>query len=191
MTANAIRRIAKTTQEKNKDFYQTYPAMVEVLVDWLKISGISSHSSILDPCAGKGVIWKNLRGYFYNIHSIDRYMIRRKHSFYLHHQNYDLIVMNPPYGKQKYKFIQKSWKQATYTIALLPYNMCNYNDFHANYMDIPTFVGKIVMTPKVILHEGTDLKLGGTTSYAWFIWNKNHSSTPSQEWYYDLRKYLT
>lgn len=191
MTADSIRRIKnKTTKEENKDFYQTHPTMVRVLVTWLKERQVSEHLRILDPCCGKGKIWKNLLDYFYNINYIDRFLGRRKRSFYLHNKKYDMIIMNPPYSKQKYRFIKKAWFQARYTLALLPYNTSNYNMFHNEFMDTPWFLGKIVMTPKVMLHEGDDLKYGGTTAYAWYIWDTEATTNTSLEWYYNLRDFL-
>jgi len=188
---NTIRRLKKSSVAEKMDFYQTHYTMVLALKHFmLNILGISEHSSCLDPCAGKGAIWKNLIDTFYNISYFDRFLMRRCRSFYLHSKAYDCIIMNPPYKKQKYKFIKKARKQATWVFALLPYNVANYNDFHREYMDIPEFVGKLVMTPKMFLTEDGSFLPGGTNSYVWFIWKQGHSTIGSQEWYDDLRKYL-
>lgn len=186
---NTIRRTEKSEIEKDKDFYQTHPTMVKALISWLNNS--SPELRVLDPCCGKGVIYKELETLFRNVTHFDKYLGDNKLDFLEHKENYDLIIMNPPYSnKNVYRFIDHARKLASSVFCLLPINQSNYNMFHNDYEDIPEFVGKIKMTPKMFLHEGIEFKTGGTASYAWYYWNKDNNTDYSKTWYYNLRDFL-
>jgi hypothetical protein len=185
---NTIRRTKKSDLKKQKDFYQTNPLMVKVLTDWLKVNQ-NGAINILDPCAGKGVIRRGLLSYFLKVNYMDKFSGKKRGNFLNHNKLYDMIIMNPPYSA-KYKFIDHARKQAKHVFCLLPLNISNYNMFHREYEDIPEFVGKIQMAPKMFLDETTEFKAGGTAQYCWYIWDGTNNTSYSKTWYSDLRKYL-
>lgn len=186
MVTKAIRRKNKTTKQNEKDFYQTHPAMVKALIDEVDID---PRIKILDPCNGKKVIQRGLSEYFVNVKGFDKFSGFPRKNFLTHKIRYDMIVMNPPYSA-KYKFIDHARKIADTVVCLLPINISNYNMFHTDYEDTPGFVGKIVMTPKMFLSETTTFKTGGTSAYAWYIWDKNNNTKSSITWYKNLRDFL-
>ena len=185
---NAIRRTKKTRVENNKDFYQTPTEATQAVLEIIKKLGIDPRSKVLDPCCGKLSIYRRLCYYFVNVTKFDLNFTMRRQNFLTSKKKYDVIVMNPPYGKLKYKFINHARGLAKHVFVLLPMQIVNYLDFHDNYMDIPEFVGKIKMTPKIFLHEGKELKPGGMSSYGWFYYNSDNSYPASIEWYKNLKE---
>lgn len=183
---NTIRRTKKTAKRNEKDFYQTNPLMVKVLLNWMNNTPLKS--SILDPCCGKGVISEGLKTRFKNVTAFDKFEGETKIDFLEMNTNFDVIVMNPPYS-DKYRFIDHARKLAESVFCLLPLNISNYNMFHREYEDIPEFLGKIVMAPKMFLNETTEFRAGGTASYAWYYWERENNTDYSKNWYDDLRKY--
>jgi hypothetical protein len=184
----SIVRIKKTSKQKEKDFYQTNPLMVKSLVTWFENYDISEKLNILDPCSGKGVIVRGLYSHFLKVNYLDKFEGNKKGNFLNHNKKYDIIIMNPPYSN-KYKFIDHARDIANTVVCLLPLNISNYNMFHREYEDIPEFLGKIQMAPKMFLDETTDFKAGGNSQYCWYIWNKNNDTDYSKTWYSDLRDY--
>ena len=190
MVTRAIRRTRKTAIQNEKDFYQTHPLMVAALVWWFKETQDKTENlKVLDPCSGKNVIYRGLLKHFINVTKFDKFSGFPRRNFLTHNKKYDIIICNPPYSA-KYKFINHARELATHVFVLLPLNISNYNMFHDNYQDIPEFVGKIVMTPKMFLSQSTEFKPGGTSAYAWYYWSSDNSTKGSREWYYNLRSFM-
>lgn len=186
---NTIRRTYKSAKETEKDYYQTNPYMVLALKEWMLENGFNPNSKILDPCCGEGVIANTLNKYFYDVTFYDKFhKIPEYRRDFLNEVNHpDIIVMNPPYSN-KYTFIELAMGLADYVFCLLPLNVSNYNMFHRDFEDIPEFVGKIQMTPKMFLDQTTDFKPGGTAAYTWYVWSNKENSSYSKTWYKDLIK---
>ena len=185
---HAIRRVKKSKVEDNKDFYQTPSEATEALLQIIKKLGLDPKSTVLDPCCGEFSIYRRLCYYFINVKYFDLNFTMHRQNFLTHKKKYDIIIMNPPYGKLKYKFINHARKIAKHVFVFLPMQIVNYLDFHDNYMDIPEFVGKIKMTPKIFLHEGKELRPGGMSSYSWFYYNSENNYPASIEWYKNLKE---
>lgn len=188
---HAIIRRKKTKIENDRDFYQTPTEATQALLELISKLSIDPRSSVLDPCCGKLAIYRRLNYYFLNVKYYDQYTGWIRRNFLTSTKKYDVIIMNPPYGKKKYKFITHARKLAKHVFVFLPMQVVNYLDFHDNYMDIMQFVGKLKMTPKIMLHEGKELKAAGMSSYAWFYFNSDNKYPASIEWYKNLRKINT
>ena len=164
--------------------------MVKVLAKWIK-NNIPDyqHMTMLDPCSGTGVIHKGLSGLFYRIKYFDKYTGVKKGNFLLHNKKYDIISMNPPYS-QKYKFMDKAFRQARFVFVLYPLNTLNYLVIHEKYEDKPEYVGFIKMSPKMLLDETLNPKQGGNSMYCWLIWDSHKTSNKHEFWLEDLREYI-
>lgn len=186
-----IRRTYKSTKETEKDYYQTNPYMIEALKEWLIEEGlVEEELTVVDPCCGEKVIGKGLIDIFPNIVQFDKFAENcYREDFMEYNPKYkvDIIVFNPPYSN-KYNFINKAMEISDKVFCLLPLNVSNYNMFHREFEDIPEFVGKILMAPKMFLDQTTDFRTGGTSQYAWYMWSKNNSTNYSLTWYKDLVK---
>lgn len=180
-------RKPKTKELKAKDFYQTNPAMVQALIDKDFYLKVRQHK-ILDPCCGKNVIGNVLRkNGFKHINEID---IEQGVDFLAYYKSHDVIIMNPPYSN-KYAFIDHALEIARYVYVLLPLDVSNYNLFHREYLNTEKYKGRILMTPKMILHDGIEPKFGGNSSYAWYHFsNDNTNLDKKYEKYADLAEYL-
>jgi hypothetical protein len=181
----AIRRTEKTLEEDEKDFYQTNPYMVQALYPHIRhLQG----RLIVDPCCGEGVIVNGLRDAGHLAIGFDKFLGDNRID-YLNWvpDSSHIIVMNPPYSS-KYLFMDKAIREADEVYCLLPLNISNYNMMFKKYEDIPEFIGKIQMSPKMILHKGIEFHAGGTSQYCWYIWKKYNNTKYSYTWYEDLRK---
>lgn len=188
---HAIRRTKKSKLENAKDFYQTPTEATQALLEVIYKLGIDPRSSVLDPCCGKFAIYRRLNYYFLNVKYYDQYAGWIRRNFLTSTKKYDVIIMNPPYGKKKYEFIDHARKLAKHVFVLLPMQIVNYNQFHIDYMDIKEFVGKVKMTPKFHMHDGKELKPGGMSAYSWFYFNPDNDYPASIEWYKNLREIKT
>ena len=177
-------RIKKPDQLKVQDFYQTHPFMVKCLCDNFDIQG-----TVLDPCAGGGIIADNLST---NVEEMDLFpkldRIVEKDFLSSENNSYDYIVMNPPYSN-KYAFILKALEVAQVVFVLLPLDVSNYNLFHREYLNTKQYRGRLLMTPKVMLHSGVEMKKGGNSSYAWYEFSQEPNGDRKYEIYGDLNQY--
>jgi len=184
-------RIKKSKELKEKDFYQTHPAMVRALVDNYNLEGF-----ILDPCAGhlsigNGLREKGLQDIIeHDINPCDFSVAKIDFLQQEVPENnvFNAIIMNPPYSN-KYAFIDKALEYGCEVFVLLPLDTSNYNIFHKRYLDVPQYQGRLLMTPKVILHEGLETKRGGNSSYAWYHYDPNVDAIDKYEKYADLMEY--
>ena len=179
-------------EKYKKDFFQTPPACTRVLLNFLLEHHIKNDINILDPCCGDGAIYNVLQTYFKNIIGYDLFpeITNQPKNFLKDNDTRDLIIMNPPYSN-KYNFIKHAVKISTNVFCLLPMQTVNYNMVHRDYMCPRNFIGKIIMTPKIMLHEGTEIIKGGVSSYAWFWWSKNErKESYSKEWYANLKEFI-
>lgn len=182
----AAPRRLKSELENKKDFYQTPPACTRALIDFFKNDiKLNPNLSVLDPCAGELAITKELEKFFPQVDVMDKYMDYSGEDFLKTDKSWDIIIANVPYS-DKYNFLNKALEVGEKVFAILPQQINNYNVFHKEYMDRPDFVGKLVMTPKIMMHEGQKIVKGGTSSYAWFFWDKHHDRNYSLEWYKNL-----
>ena len=186
---NTIRRTYKDRKETEKDYYQTNPYMVMALREWMGEADFPQHVSIIDPCCGNKVIGDNLRPYYSNIDEFDKFSDNMEPTDFLTHdfkKHYDITIANPPYSS-KYNFIKKALEVSTEVFILLPLNTSNYNLFHRDFEDIPEFVGKLQMAPKMFLDQTTDWNPGGTAQYCWYYWSNKSNTNHSKVWYKDLK----
>lgn len=191
-----VGRKQTTPQLKAKDFYQTHPSMVRALID-KKLCNAQKYQTILDPCCGNKIIGTHLRlAGFHDITEIDLYPANKLVSqadfmeFRPLIKNFDIFIMNPPFSN-KYRFIDRALGIAkTSVYVLLPLDVSNYNYFHQNYLNKPHYKGRLLMTPKMILHENTETKFGGAVSYAWYEFGTRNIYSAKYETYADLREYM-
>lgn len=172
-------------KSSSSDLFRT---PVEMLVPLVMATQNRKHVKILDPCEGDGRIKRALMAPSRSVIGFDLEPDYGVSVDFLKHQGrYDMIIGNPPFSLKK-EFITHALELAGTVIFLLPMSVVSYNEFHREFLDRPEYVGRILMTPKLFLNEAGTWKPGGINSYAWFFWDKSHSSRGSFEFYFDLRK---
>jgi len=190
MEAKASPRKMKSREEELKDYYQTPPECTRALINnLLYMTQGNKFKEILDPCCGTGAIINELKDSGYNVIGYDLNFGENRKSFFDDHKQYDLIIMNQPYSL-KYKFLDHAFKISKQVICILPMQIVNYNMFHKQYLTIPEYQGRLLLTPKIMMHEGREIKRGGVSSYAWFSWNRDNKESVKWELLDDITKYV-
>jgi hypothetical protein len=175
------------TRGTGRDFFQTPEVCVQALVDR---SALWHEERILDPSAGNGPISKVLRRNGFDfVDEFDIHPSPGKDFLKDEYEHYDVVVCNPPYSK-KNDFIRRALSIADRIYMILPMQVVNYNQFHREFLAIPQYQGRILMTPKFFMTEEYQIRLdhrGGISSYAWFCWQPAVKFRPrSWEVYVDL-----
>jgi hypothetical protein len=176
--------LEKAMHKKNRnprDFYQTPDICVHALAGYLPAD---KDVSIWDPCAGQLVIPRVLKkNGFHNVRYTDLYSgpeFRRVDFMDITAVPYDIIIMNPPYGKKK-EFILHALELVDTVYCLLSMQVVNFNDFSREILGLPEYRGRIKMVPKFFMTEESQPgipKLGGNAQYAWFIFSKTELQVP-------------
>lgn len=175
---------AQSRRGNTSDFYVTPFPFVRALISNIDLSG----KTILDPCCGTGVIGKVLEEFGLPYTGKD---IITGDDFFNEKGSYDVIICNPPYSI-KDDFLKKAFTVAERVYAILPMNVANYNSFHRDFMDIPSFYRKMLLTPKAFMstEETETPKRGGISSYGWFTWFQKWEQDFSYEEYSDWTKFV-
>lgn len=154
------------------DFYPTPEWATRALMRKVFFQG-----TILEPCCGEGDMAKVLMEQ-YNVVSSDLYYrgfgIQR--DFFDWKLPVENIVTNPPFNIAE-KILEHALSLATCSVCLLlrlaflesagRYNRCFRDNPPSNVF---VFSERLSMYPK-----GKEVKGGGTTSYAWFVWDNDGS----------------
>lgn len=189
-TCNWLRRKAKSSEENEKDFYQTpYHLSFALLDDLTDSHGSDIH--ILDPCCGEKAIGNVLCQRFDNILEFDLFDPDCPVDF-LEFQpdvKFDVVVMNPPFT-QKLKFIDKALKVANEVYCLFPGLALNYN-ITGEYKNKSEYCGQISCYPKANLSSELDptgyVNWGGTSIYTWLYFSNDGISPIKWEKIVDVR----
>ena len=155
--ASAARKIGKG------DLYRTpYRAIIPLKMALSKVRD----SKILDPCEGDGIIKNALRSRTNSVIGFDLFPNHGVSVDFLKHSGkYDIISGNPPFSL-KGDFIEHGLSISEYVIYILPMSVVSYNIFHRSFLDIPQYMGRILMTPKMFMNASGSFVPGGTDSYA-------------------------
>lgn len=168
------------------DLYRTpIPAIPPVILALQHIRG-----SFLDPCEGDGRIKNALRATGRSVTGFDLnpdYGVSV--DFLGYHKPHDCICGNPPFSLKK-AFIDHSMGLSRYTAFLLAMTAVSYNEIQRDYLDIPEYLGRVLMTPKMIMDETGRFKPGGAYSYAWLFWDTECRTRGSWEYYIDVRRFV-
>lgn len=183
----------KSSEVKEKEFYQTPIKAVEILYHHLEEKFYIENRLFLDPCCGKKAIAGVFEKKGHNVEKFDKFpedgIKQQDFLTYEPFAKYDFTIMNPPFKKKK-EFILKALSLSDDVFCFLPLQVGNFIDITEKFLDTPIFKGKIVIYPKMILNETQDYKQGGMTAYAWFHFTNDSAGTLEKyEYYYDMRKF--
>jgi len=90
------------SNSKREDCVQTPLNYIKAITEHFKPKG-----RILEPCRGKGIWYKFLKGYIQKGHTLEWCEILEGKDFFEYNGEVDWIITNPPYSKMR-KFMQKS-----------------------------------------------------------------------------------
>lgn len=153
------------------DYYPTPEIGTMSLLKYEKFEG-----NILEPCCGDGAISKILEIAGYRVFSFDLYdrgYGNVKDIFDTDHLYYDNIVTNPPFNIAE-KVLKRAFKLSRRKVALLL--RTSFLEGQKRYQNIfngfPPSRVHVFARRLSIYKSGIDKKGGGTTSYSWFVWDK-------------------
>ncbi|RNB59397.1 hypothetical protein EDM57_04445 [Brevibacillus gelatini] len=177
---------AKNRGAKTKPF-DFYPTPIDV-VDKLLIKHKIQDGTILEPCAGNGVIIKSLRNYGYT-NKIIANEIRKEEESNLIHSGADeityddfllkyevdksvkTVITNPPFTYAK-EFLEQCFKlyPNAEIIMLLRLAFLESKKRYEFWQQHPVSKLYVLSERPSFTGEGTD-----ATAYAWFVWNEDYS----------------
>jgi len=140
---------------------------------------------ILEPCCGDGAMSEVLIRHGYDVKSSDLYDrgYGGVQDFFGIHDKYDNIVTNPPFNIAE-DVLEHALKIANRKICLLLRtafleSVRRYNKFFS--VTPPSRV--LVFTKRLSMYPaGYPVKGGGTTSYSWFVWDKETDGRTEISW---------
>ena len=177
ITGNYLAGNSPHTKRNKGDFYQTPYHCTRLLLDHEFLPG-----TILEPAAGSGAITQILLERYDEVTSYDI-----EKDFFTETRNFDCIITNPPYRKSL-QFIQHAKTIAQHKIAmLLPLNYLQGQKRFDNLYKDNSFKLKTVYVFTRYLLMSDQIRSDGTCGYgmitfAWFVWDKYHTLSPSIKW---------
>lgn len=176
------RRLVKT---EGADFYPTPRWGTKALLKYESFEG-----GILEPCCGDGAMSKVLIEAGYDVYSTNKfdqgYGTHRDLDFLdrsdsRNRYRYSNIVTNPPFNIAE-EIFKEAYFRSTGKVCLLLRtafleSVRRYNTIFS--MTPPNRV--YVFSQRLSMYPaGQEVKGGGTTSYSWFVWDKNETSIGTQ-----------
>jgi len=170
-------------ENEGPDFYPTPEWGTKALMDYVTFDG-----NILEPCCGDGAMSQVL-GERYSVISSDKYdrgYGEVKDFFDYPYLSCNNIVTNPPFNIAE-NVLSHALGVATHKIALLLRlsfleSQRRYEKFFKSVYTQPCTV--LVFSERLSMYpKGYPVKGGGTTSYAWFVWDRHKLiQAPKLEW---------
>jgi len=176
----------KPTQKRRADldgpdFYPTPEWATFALIDNENFS-----SDVWEPACGDGAMAKVLLKNGFKVESSDLYNrdYGTPHIDFLQtDKNVDNIITNPPFHSAE-GFVQKGLKSTRKKFALLlrlafleSANRANTIFHKTPPSRVWVFSERITFYPKGVKKSGS-----GTTAYAWYVWDKDHSGSTELAW---------
>ena len=160
------RRLVRT---EGPDFYPTPEWGTEALLQQVQFEG-----NILEPCCGDGAMSEVLKRHGYDVVSSDKYDrgYGEVQDFFTVTGNYDNIVTNPPFNIAE-DILEHALKITSQKVCLLLRTAFlesrrRYEKFYKN--NPPAMI--LIFSERLSIYpKGYPVKGGGTTSYAWFVWD--------------------
>lgn len=172
MVSNRRFKSFDINDSNNSDWFPTPTWATEALLEQEKFSNFHT---FLEPCCGDGAISKVLEEHGYNVTSSDKYdrgygTIRDAFDI---EESYDVIVTNPPFAlaEELFHHFKHNFNFKLCFLLRLAF-LEGANRYETIFRDNPpnfvhVFSERLSMYPAG--QQG--VKGGGTTSYAWFVWD--------------------
>lgn len=161
------RRLIRTT---GPEFYPTPAWATQALINLVRFNG-----TIFEPCCGDGAMARILKAAHYKVVASDikRRGYGRQKDFLTVTNRFDNIVTNPPFNIAE-PLLLHALKIARRKVAfLLRVAFLESIRRFENIFSVNPPSQVLVFSERLSLYpKGRAVKGSGTTSYAWFIWNK-------------------
>ena len=169
------RRLASN---EGPDFYVTPAWGTQAL-----IGNESFIGRILEPCCGNGAMAKVLAAAGYKVQASDLYKLGygSKRDFFAIRRKFDNIVTNPPFNIAE-EVLEHALNLARRKVALLLRSAFieSVGRWERFYRERPPS-RLLVFSRRLSIYKFGSTKVGGgTTSYAWFIWDKQDVTKQTQ-----------
>lgn len=174
-------RLKRLADLEGPDFYPTPPWATYALIENEPFKG-----DIWECACGDGSMSKVLEETGNPVHSSDLYDRGYGESnidFLSSTKIVDNIITNPPYNKAE-EFLEKGLQLSNKKLALLLRLAFLEGAKRSNYIFNTNPPNRIWVFSERITFYRNEIKNknGGTTAYAWFVWDKNYIKTTQLSW---------
>jgi hypothetical protein len=166
----------------SRDWYVEPPWCVRALFESVPFSG-----PIHDPACGSGTIVKGARAFGYEATGSD--LIARGFGeggvdFLADSTPRQAIVVNPPF-KLAERFVRHGIQVAERVAVIAPLAFCaGQRRCHSLFLPHPPALELVLAKRPSMPPGGTDIPAkGGTTDYAWLIWDRGHRGPTVKQWW--------
>lgn len=168
--------------KEGPDFYPTPRWGTEALLKHINFNGV-----ILEPCCGDGAMAEVLKEKT-NCEVISSDLYDRgygeKRDFLSYKNSIDNIVTNPPFNIAEDLLLHAFKLYEKKICFLLRAAFLESSRRYNNIFSINPPAKVLIFSERLSLYpKGTEVNGGGTTSYAWFVWDREDSSKETKiEW---------
>ena len=177
---------------RENDLYSTPPL---VIYAFLKTYDGTVPNNIIEPCAGKGYISKELISNGHNVISFDLFKhyetlqginITTPVDLFTHdYSYYGGVITNPPYHKRiPIRLIEKTTKECNFSAFILRTTFLESANRYTFFKDNPP-TSVWVLSDRMNCDFEDDLKnkqIGGMVSYSIYVWDKNSENKQMLNW---------
>ena len=173
--------LKRTADLNGADFYPTPEWATYALLDNEEFSG-----DVWECACGNGNMSRPLEDRISNVFSSDLYDRGYGESgidFLKSDMKFDNIITNPPYNSAE-GFVRSGVRNANSKFALL-LRLAFLEGANRNktiFSEIPPSKVWVFSERITFYSEGAVKKGSGTTAYAWFVWDKEHTGSPELKW---------
>lgn len=183
---------SKIYDREKHDFYATNPQSVRDFLDIADING----EHFYEPCVGQGHIANVIKEYFPKAKVLGSDIVDRGYpntlvKDFLNSENdlkTDWVITNPPFKYAK-EFIEESLRVSRKGVAMfLKIQFLEGQARKEFFKDTPLKYVYVFSKRQDPMRDGLELnpetgkKWGGTTCFAWFVWEHGYFGEPTIKW---------
>jgi hypothetical protein len=163
-----------------KDFYVTPAWGTQALIDYVPFKG-----TILEPCCGNGAMAEVLKTTGNKVIASDLHDFGygRVKDFFSIYKNVDNIVTNPPFNKAE-AMLKHAQDLAAHKVCFLLRTafLEGISRWENIYSEWPP-ARVLVFSKRLSIYPASSKRTGGgTTSYSWFIWDRDDYAHTTISW---------
>jgi len=176
-----------TKRDKSLDYCDLYNTPIVALDKLFEHIRLDNRSTILEPCAGKGIIAEYLRERGYDVGTNELFdhgykTIWNENFLEWSNDGFDYIITNPPYKLAK-EFILKGFDVAREQYHLLRLSFLESQNRYDELFSLGHLKNVYIFVKRISCTEGQDeLPTANSVSYCWLHFDKEYNGLPTLYW---------